>query len=298
MTFNTSASTAAADNNVSLTERMRISSAGLVTVTGSGLAGNAEGIYFKRVSSLDQGGIISGSGGALVLTATNAYSGLYGTTVFQRYNGTGFAESLRITSDGYFCVATSTVVSPGGVSGVSNMVNPLNDGAWALALQNSGTSAGHGRGIGIRNVTDYNTTNSEFIFCVGNTTPRFIVESNGGIYNYSANNSNLSDIRTKKDIVLLESYWDKFKAIEIVKFKYKDQTHDDYNIGVIAQQILEIAPEFVNEEGFGGEDNIPEDGMPLKSIYTEDLHNATIKVLQEAMAKIEKLEERLNKAGL
>ena len=88
----------------------------------------------------------------------------------------------------------------------------------------------------------------------------------------------------------MESYWDKFKAIEIVKFKYKDQTHDDFNIGVIAQQVESIAPEFVDVDGFG---KTPEDGIPLKSIYTADLHHATIKVLQEAMAKIEELTARI-----
>jgi len=40
---------------------------------------------------------------------------------------------------------------------------------------------------------------------------------------------------------------------------------------------------------------LPEDGIPLKSIYSEDLHNATIKVLQECMAKIEELEAKVYK---
>lgn len=114
--------------------------------------------------------------------------------------------------------------------------------------------------------------------------------SNGGLRNYQANNVNLSDERTKKDIIPLESYWDKFKAIEMVKFKYKDQTHNDFNIGVIAQQLEEIAPEFVDIDGWG---ETPEDGIPLKSVYTADLHHATIKVLQEAMAKIEELEAKV-----
>ena len=114
--------------------------------------------------------------------------------------------------------------------------------------------------------------------------------SNGGLANYQANNTNLSDERTKKDIIPLESYWDKFKAIEIVKFKYIDQTHDDYNIGVIAQQVELIAPEFVDVDGWG---ETPEDEVPLKSVYTADLHHATIKVLQEAMAKIENLEAEM-----
>jgi hypothetical protein len=132
-----------------------------------------------------------------------------------------------------------------------------------------------------------NGTGNPFLVCSDSTATRFTMRSNGGLANYSANNTNLSDERTKKDIIPLESYWDKFKNIEIVKFKYKDQTHDDFNIGVIAQQVESIAPEFVDVDGFG---ETPEDGIPLKSIYEADLHHTTIKVLQEAMAKIETLQ--------
>jgi hypothetical protein len=77
----------------------------------------------------------------------------------------------------------------------------------------------------------------------------------------------------------------------MVKFKYKDQTHDDFNIGVIAQQLEKVAPEFVDVDGWGNDKN---DKDPLKSIYTSDLHHATIKVLQEAMAKIEDLQNQLD----
>jgi hypothetical protein len=108
--------------------------------------------------------------------------------------------------------------------------------------------------------------------------------------NYSANDVNLSDERTKKDIVPLGSMWDKFKAIEIVTFKYKDQTHDDNNIGVIAQQVESVAPEFVDVDGFG---DTPEDGVPLKTVYTTDMYHAAIKALQEAMTRIEQLEAKV-----
>jgi len=81
--------------------------------------------------------------------------------------------------------------------------------------------------------------------------------------------------------------WDKFKALEIVTFKYKDQTHEDTNIGVIAQQVEAVAPEFVDNDGFG---ETPEGEEPLKAIYTADLYHAAIKALQEAMARIETLE--------
>jgi hypothetical protein len=137
----------------------------------------------------------------------------------------------------------------------------------------------------------FSNFSNNFLYAADNSAARFQVFSNGGIANFQANNTNLSDIRTKKDITPLGSYWDKFKAIEMVKFKYKDQTHDDFNIGVIAQQLEKVAPEFVDVDGWG---DTPKDGVPLKSIYTADLHHATIKVLQEAMAKIEDLQNQLD----
>ena len=100
----------------------------------------------------------------------------------------------------------------------------------------------------------------------------------------------MSDERVNTDIKPVGSYWDKLKAIEIVTFKYKDQSHDDDNIGVIAQQVEAVAPEFIDVDGFG---ETPEGEEPLKTVYTTDLYHASIKALQEAMARIESLEARL-----
>ena len=59
---------------------------------------------------------------------------------------------------------------------------------------------------------------------------------------------------------------------------------------MIAQQVEQVAPEFVDPDGFG---ETPEDGVPLKTIYNKDLTFAAIKALQEAMARIEKLEAEI-----
>lgn len=135
-----------------------------------------------------------------------------------------------------------------------------------------------------------NAASNQFLYFSDTSAARLYVNSNGGIANFQANNVNLSDERTKKEISPLESYWNKFKALEIVKFKYKDQTHDDFNIGVIAQQVESVAPEFVDVDGWERESTYE---TPLKSIYTADLYHASIGVLKEAMAKIETLEAKI-----
>jgi hypothetical protein len=114
--------------------------------------------------------------------------------------------------------------------------------------------------------------------------------ANGGLANYATNNVVLSDERLKKDITPLESVWNKIKNIEIVKYKFKDQTHDDFNMGVIAQQVEKIAPELIEIDGWG---TLAEDGSTYKGIYETDINYYSIKALQEAMAKIEILESEI-----
>ena len=207
---------------------------------------------------------------------------------------TADTERMRITSGGLFKFQNNGSSYESSTAGVNEFNTNADD--TNVVFRNTATSlTGARAGIDVfyRNATP-NSTSAAFYqaadFSGGSRTLRFEVRSNGGIANYAANNVILSDERTKKEIKPLESYWDKFKGIEIVKYKYKDQTHDDFNIGVIAQQVEKIAPEFVDIDGFG---ETPEDGTPLKSIYDSDLYHATIGVLKEAMTKIETLEAKI-----
>jgi hypothetical protein len=207
-------------------------------------------------------------------------------------------ERMRLTSGGYAKFTNNgTYLYP-----TNNFFSvDQNVADWCQVNSNRVTSGTPLGIIVLYTALSPNSTGAPFYQAVDSTALRFEVRSDGGIGNYQANDANLSDERTKKDIIPLESYWDKFKAIEIVKFKYKDQTHDDFNIGVIAQQVEKVAPEFVDVDGWDNKPKLDEDGNeivsneePLKSIYTSDLHHATIKVLQECMAKIEKLTQKVN----
>jgi len=211
---------------------------------------------------------------------------------------TAATERMRITSGGYTKMSNdgSYYGSTGTYHELRNNVNAAS--VWITNTKTSGTEE-----LTRIRFTAFapNNASNWFIYADDSSAARFYVRSDGGIGNFQGNNVNLSDERTKKDIIPLESYWDKFKAIEIVKFKYKDQTHDDFNIGVIAQQVEQVAPEFVDVDGWDNKPKLDEDGNeivsneePLKSVYTADLHHATIKVLQEAMAKIEEQQAQMN----
>lgn len=207
--------------------------------------------------------------------------------LFYTNAGAGLVERMRITSGGWTKISNDGTYTT--IAGTVHEIKTTLANQNILYLGNTSNTSPYGPYIEFPNAAPNNATNY-FLGCGDNAVARFILRSNGGLANYAANDVNLSDIRTKKDILPLGSYWDKFKAIEIVKFKYKDQSHDDYNIGVISQQVESVAPEFVDIDGFG---TTPEDGIPLKSIYTADLYHTTIKVLQEAMDKIEELSAKV-----
>lgn len=250
------------------------------TLTINGAGGNA-GILNLQYN---------GTAGMIMYSDTSGTTQFEARSLYMRF-GANNGEIMRLTNTGNVYIKNTAEINPGSVANsILQVTNPNNDGGWGIAIQSNATTNTYGRGIGIKFNTDFNNAQNEVLWFIGGSTARFYVNSDGGIRNFSANNSNLSDERVKKDIVALESYWDKFKNIGIVKFKYKDQTHDDYNIGVIAQQVESIAPEFVNNDGWG---ETLEDGIPLKSIYETDLHHATIKVVQECMAKIETLEAEI-----
>ena len=242
--------------------------------TGLGALKNGQQVSFVRGSGgIDWAiGQLADSDDFVIAGGTNQGDGKPSLTA---------AERMRITSGGWTKISNNGTY-PGVASPYHEIVSNQNNNA-AVVVTNSNNTYPYGVYM-IFTGTSPNDSTRWFYNAEDTTATRFVVRSNGGIANYTANDVNLSDERVKKDISLLGSYWDKFKAIEIVKFKYKDQTHDDFNIGVIAQQVEEVAPEFVDIDGFG---KTPEDGIPLKSIYEADLNHATIKVLQEAMTKIE-----------
>jgi hypothetical protein len=208
-------------------------------------------------------------------------------SVLRFYTGTAgggsASERARITSGGSLLVGTTTF--PSGVSAGQVFKSTVAD--WSVTVWNSNATP---YGTRIQYDTDSNGTGNEFLLCLGGATTRATIRSNGGLANYQANNVDLSDARTKKEIAPASSMWDKIGALEIVTYKYNDQTHDDVNVGVIAQQVEAVEPVWVDNDGFG---ETPEGEEPLKTVYTKDIYFAAIKALQEAMARIEQLETKV-----
>jgi len=113
---------------------------------------------------------------------------------------------------------------------------------------------------------------------------KWYVNANGGVYNYSGNNVNLSDEREKKNIETLGSQWDVLKKWSLKKFHYNaDNDNDPKKYGVIAQDVEIHNPEVVTE--FQSTDD-----ETRKAVREQSMMWMAIKALQEAQIRIETLE--------
>jgi hypothetical protein len=118
------------------------------------------------------------------------------------------------------------------------------------------------------------------------------LRSDGGLANYSANDVNLSDINSKKDIAPASGTWDCLKEWEIVNFRYKDQPGDaDLNMGVIAQQVAKSCPEVITVFQKAKEATETEPAQEERlGVKEQQMMWMAIKALQEAQLRIETLE--------
>ena len=196
---------------------------------------------------------------------------------------TNTTERMRIDTSGNLLVGTTGNVN---LEKFNVTGSPAN---FISRFYNSNASNPNGVGV-FYSALSPNGSSNAFFYAADSTALRFNVASNGGIANYSANNTNLSDERLKKDVQLAGLYLDKICAIPVKTFLYNDQTDNDLNLGVIAQDVDAVAPELVCRDGWKDKDGEPTDYL---TIYQTDLQYALMKCIQELSTKNDALEARL-----
>jgi hypothetical protein len=127
-------------------------------------------------------------------------------------------------------------------------------------------------------------------------TECLLVWTNGNVQNTNNSYTGISDIKLKENIVDANSQWDDLKALQVRNYNFKEgQTHTQ--IGLIAQEVESVSPGLVNEHPDMDDDG-NDLGTTTKSVNYSVLYMKAVKALQEAMERIETLEQRLTDAGL
>ena len=244
---------------------------------------------------LDVSGVVRANTG--YFRSTNTYSVFTGADILGTTGGitsvganpivfgTDGTERARIDSSGNLLVGTTAQIA----GSTSRMVVDYATGDFVATLRNTNASP---LGLYIKYSQAVNSTGSEFLYLEGTTGLRASIRSNGGIANYSANDVNLSDRREKTNFAPAKNYLDTICAIPVQTFNYIDQNNEDdpgLTLGVIAQDVQEVAPELVSESNWGTQE---EPKMRL-SIYQTDLQYALMKCIQELKAELDTTKARL-----
>jgi hypothetical protein len=178
-------------------------------------------------------------------------------------------ERMRINSQG------STGVIAADTSGISCFVASQAGGAGATRLLFQGR---------------YSAT------AVYGGTECFKVTSAGDVLNTNNSYGAISDAKLKENIVDANSQWNDLKALKVRNYNFKEgQTHTQ--IGLIAQEVELVSPGLVSESPDRDEDG-NDLGTVTKSVNYSVLYMKAVKALQEAMERIEVLEQRLTDAGI
>jgi hypothetical protein len=251
----------------------------------------------------------STSGGAVGFQAQNSdtgttatdgtFFGIDGSEQAYVYNyenapilfGTNNTERARIDSSGNLLVGTTSSIAISGVLGTHSFSASTNNG-WALGVRHTSGSSPWGIAVEYSAATPNNTSQNFFWATDSSATQRFSVRSNGGIANYSGNNVSLSDRREKTNFAPAGEYLSKICAIPVQTFNYIDQNQEEdpgLTLGVVAQDVQEVAPELVMESDWGTK----EEPKVRLSIYQTDLQYALMKCIQEQQAIITALTARV-----
>jgi hypothetical protein len=226
-----------------------------------------------------------GTNNGYMQLASNVFNFYTAQAIPMTFSTSG-SEKMRIDSSGNFLVGSNT-----GFGDKFTVIQASNS-LWAGSVNTSAASGNVFGFISRFNGYSPNSTAGIFYYAADTTTARFIVYGNGGIANYQANDTNLSDQRLKKNIELAGPYLAKICAIPVKTFLYNDQTDDEMNLGVIAQDVEAVAPELVDNGSWKDKDGEATDYL---SIYQTDLQYALMKCIQELSAKNDALEARLAK---
>jgi len=197
---------------------------------------------------------------------------------------TSSTERARINANGYFKASNTGTYQD--ATGAQHELRANNANGYVLIVSNTnGTPLSEYIQDWRFTAATPNNTSARFWNCEDATVNRAYLATNGGLANYSANNSNLSDRREKTNFAPAKSYLDVVCAIPVQTFNYIDQNLEEdagLTLGVVAQDVQAVAPELVTESNWGTEEN-PK--MRL-SIYQTDLQYALMKCIQEQQALI------------
>ena len=268
----------------------------IISLVSSASSGsNGPGFIFGKQNS----GAVGGN--TVVASGDNL-----GNISFQGSDGTEFVEGASITA---FVDGTPGANDMPGRLVFSTCPDSGSSPVERMRINNGGNVrmfAGAGQGGLALALTDNAASGQDGITLAhsatgiaGSGTISFKVIANGNVTNTNNSYGAISDAKLKENIVDANSQWNDLKALQVRKYNFKEETgHQTHTqLGLIAQEVELISPGLVTESPDRDADG-NDLGTVTKSVNYSVLYMKAVKALQEAMGRIETLEQRLAAAGI
>jgi hypothetical protein len=230
------------------------------------------------------GGAAAAAFGAQYTDHTNDYAALS----FSTRGTSGLGERARITSGGYGKFSNDGTYTNSAGSYHEFRQSSQTEEGMILRTTNASYS-----GNSLLVAADRNTTNNSFYafgyYNFAASAYKLRIADSGDVTNTNGTYGTISDAKMKTDIVDAGSQWADIKGLRFRKFKMKDDPAGLTQLGVVAQEVEQVSPGLVDEHtDRDAEGN--DLGTTTKSVKTSVLLMKAAVALQEAMARIEKLE--------
>jgi hypothetical protein len=289
------AASGTAGNAITFTQAMTLDASGNLLVgaaSGSAISGSATVVAVRDLATSNLSSFKALGGAAatqIEFFGAASTTGVWTSTNHPMLFATNNTERARITAGGY-----SKFSNDGNYDNSSGSYHEFYQTGGSAVCHFRATSATY-TGTVIEGKGDRTTTNSTYNLLDvynGNLSGRLVIRDSGNALNTNGSYGAISDIKLKQDVSDAVSQWDDIKSIRIRKYRFKNNPDAPLLIGVIAQEIEKVSPGLVDEEL--DRDREGNDlGTTTKSVKYSILYMKAVKALQEAMARIEKLEAEM-----
>jgi hypothetical protein len=262
---------------------------------------NAEevaGIRFANANNADDDGLdadgklIAGISARTVTSDSNAGDDAGGDLVFYTKPEAGnYAERMRLSSLGYTKItSTGTNIN---TNGRWHEIVGSYTGNVSAAIYHTSTTDPFGLFLNFPNDNPDDNSNY-FIRADDSSTTRFFVYSDGDVVNHDNSYGAISDLKLKENIADAASQWDDIKAVRVRKYSMKSDNASEANrLGVIAQELEASGMGGLVKEAIDRDADNVDLGTTTKQVKYSVLYMKAIKALQEAIDRIETLEEKV-----
>jgi hypothetical protein len=290
------------------TEKARIDSSGRLLVGTSTSAGNAKlQVIGDSAASTNPGRVRVGTAYAASAFSNPTELGrvefgpvddVVAASISSWYDVTGSGSVsdfpgrlvFSTTADGASSPTERMRITSGGAMWLNTTTGTVGTTAFGTVFASDGVGSFR---------TSRNVDGVDHVAIVSGNVGIFVVRGDGDCENTNNSYGALSDVKLKENIVNASSQWNDISALQVRNYNFKTETgyRNHTQIGLIAQEVELVSPGLVSESPDRDEDG-NDLGTVTKSVNYSVLYMKAVKALQEAMERIEVLEQRLNDAGI